>query len=375
MKKWKLYELNFLLFFIIAFINTQIIPYLKVMKYSIVERGYMIAGMAIITIFGQIVFGVLCDKYNKTKPFFLIGYSMMFVSSFLLFLKHSPILLYDMILVSISGGMVHVMMGLDETWMLEIDENKYGFLRAAGAIGLSVGAIVVGGLLKKVSFSMISIGISISTILFLFIFFKLKDQHKKQIKLQVADLKELAHNHYYVYLILIYLCIYIIGTADQYVVVNKMLQLHIDSTMIGLKWAVQSFMEIPLFLFASKLLKKFNIYHLLSFGTIMYAIKFILYGLFQSAVGIIMTTTLQVVTLPLIMMTSKILIKKVSSEQLFHSAQMIGMAIFIGISSLITPIITSYLCKVFGVDTTLYIIAVFSIIPLLMIYHFMKMMK
>ncbi len=375
MKKWNLYYMNFVLFLTIALINTQIIPYLKDMNYSIVERGYMIAGMSLVTIFGQILFGLLCDKFNRIKPFFLIGYIVMLISSWLFFCEHHSKFIYDFILVAMSGGMVHIMMGLDETWMLEISESKYGYLRAAGAIGLSVGAIIVGLLVKVYSFSVIVIGISISMIVFLLIFVQIKDKHKKSNKFQISDLKKLICNSSYIYLIIIYLCIYTIGTADQYVVVNKMLQLNMSTSTIGLKWAIQSCMEIPLFLLASKLLERFNIYHLLSFGTIMYAVKFILYGFFQSATGIILTTTLQVVTLPLIMMTSKVLIKKVSDEQLFHSAQMIGMAIFIGISSLITPVITSYLCDYFGCNITLYMIAIFTIIPLLMIFHFTKIMQ
>ena len=55
---------------------------------------------------------------------------------------------------------------------------------------------------------------------------------------------------------------------------------------------------------------------------------------------------------------------------------MFAMAVFIGVSGLITPLITSYLSKAFGYDWTLYIVAAFSIVPLLLIFtyvhHFQK---
>ena len=102
----------------------------------------------------------------------------------------------------------------------------------------------------------------------------------------------------------------------------------------------------------------------------MYGIKFLLYGISFQPWMIILTAALQLVTLPIIMLTSKVLIKEITPEKLFSSAQMFAMAVFIGVSGLITPLITSYLSKAFGYDWTLYIVAAFSIIPLLLIFYY-----
>ena len=162
-----------------------------------------------------------------------------------------------------------------------------------------------------------------------------------------------------------------IGTADQYVVVDKLLSLDASNTQIGIKWAVQSFMEIPLFLGANWILKKWNIYQLLVFGTGMYILKFVLYGYFSEPLLLILTSALQLVTLPIVMLTSKLFIKAVTPQQLFHSAQMFAMAVFVGGSGLITPIITSYVANRVGYDLTLYLTAAFGILPLVLIgyYH------
>ena len=45
------------------------------------------------------------------------------------------------------------------------------------------------------------------------------------------------------------------------------------------------------------------------------------------------------------MLTSKVLVKEITPQKLFSSAQMFAMAVFIGVSGLITPLITSYLSK------------------------------
>ena len=77
-------------------------------------------------------------------------------------------------------------------------------------------------------------------------------------------------------------------------------------------------------------------------------------------------------TLPIIMLTSKLLIKEVSGEKVASSAQMFAMAVFIGFSGLITPLITSFLASSIGYDMTLYLVAIFSIVPLLLIFYYKK---
>ncbi|MEG2685314.1 MAG: MFS transporter, partial [Erysipelotrichaceae bacterium] len=79
------------------------------------------------------------------------------------------------------------------------------------------------------------------------------------------------------------------------------------------------------------------------------------------------------VTLPLLLLTSKVLINEVTSSKLKATAQMLAMAIYIGISGLITPIITSHLSNNIGYDNTLYIVAFFFIVPLLLIIYYRKL--
>lgn len=179
----------------------------------------------------------------------------------------------------------------------------------------------------------------------------------------------------YLLLVCIYLLVYMIGTADQYVVIDKMLDIGSAHALVGIKWALQSFMEVPLFLLAGKILKKYKPSTLLMFGTIMYAVKFLLYGWSSSGWMIVATAALQIVTLPIIMLTSKVLIKEVTPKDLASSAQMFAMAIFIGVSGLLTPIITSWLSEHFGYDNTLYMVAAFSVVPLVFIFAYIKVQK
>lgn len=373
--KWRLYALNFLAFFAISMVNTQMIPFLTSLGYDVVVRGYILAANAIVAIVGQFLFGYLCDKFKGIRMFFALAYSILLISGILMFMNTNQVFWYHLCTVALMGGMVKVIMGLDETWMLELDSEQYGNLRAAGALGLTIGSPIAGFLVDTFSFFALVIALSItSVLLFIFIFLS-KDVQKEGESIQLQSLKKLIMNGPYLLLVCIYLLVYMIGTADQYVVIDKMLDIGSAHALVGIKWALQSFMEVPLFLLAGKILKKYKPSTLLIFGTIMYAVKFFLYGWSSSGWMIVATAALQIVTLPIIMLTSKVLIKEVTPKDLASSAQMFAMAIFIGVSGLLTPIITSWLSERFGYDNTLYMVAAFSIVPLVFIFAYIKVQK
>lgn len=373
--KWKCYCLNFLAFFAISMVNTQMIPFLTSIGYDVVTRGMILAGNAVIAIIGQFLFGYVCDKFKKIKPFFALAYGLLLISGILMFWVSEQMFWYHMVSVGVMGGMVKVIMGLNETWMLELDSEHYGILRAAGALGLTIGSPIAGFLVDSFDFGALIIALSITSVLCFVFIFLTKDVNKKGEPIQIKTLKKLLSNIPYLLLVLIYLLVYMIGTADQYVVIDKMLDLGAEHSLVGIKWALQSFMEVPLFLLAGRILKKYKPSTLLIFGTIMYGVKFVLYGISQDGWWIIATAALQIVTLPIIMLTSKVLIKETTPDELASSAQMFAMAIFIGVSGLITPLITSALSNSLGYDMTLYMVAGFSIVPLVCIFLYLKVRK
>ncbi len=98
----------------------------------------------------------------------------------------------------------------------------------------------------------------------------------------------------------------------------------------------------------------------------MFEVKFALYGFVQTPIWIIVVTTLQIVTLPVIAYTSKIIMDELS-EDLKASSQMLAMAVFIGGSAFITPLITSRLIQWIGFDMTLYACAIFALFPFILL--------
>ena len=276
-------------------------------------------------------------------------------------------------LCSMMVSMSKVLTGLIESWMLYIDKEKYGFYRAMGALGLCIGSPIAGLIMDYFSNVGLFYAGIFSSILVLLLSYFCKEVSYLE-KIHFKQILSLFKNKEYVYMMLIYFLIYVVGTADQYIVIEKMIKLNASSFWIGVKWAIQSLMEIPFFLYASKILKKYNPTILLGIGIIMYGIKFILYGMSSSIFFIILTTSLQIVTLPVVAYTSKIVFEKLAPD-LKASSQMIAMAFFMSGSAFVTPILSSFLTPYLGYDFTLYIFASISVLPFLLLLFKKRVLK
>ena len=134
--------------------------------------------------------------------------------------------------------------------------------------------------------------------------------------------------------------------------------------MIGARWSIQAFTELPLFFAGTWLLKKFGDYKLMMFGTFMYILRFIAYSLVQSPEMMIVVTLMQCITYPLIMITSKTLVDDTTPKHLRSSGQTIASAFYVGVSLLVTPVIAGAMVNAMGADMTLLLIGLSGIIPL-----------
>ena len=369
-----LYIQNFLAFFVFSYVSTQLIPFLKEHAFSLEQRGIVLALVAVIATIGQIVFGLLCDRYHQMKRFLLIGYLILAVSALAMVLSSGDLFAYLLLVCAMVGGFAKIMQGLTETYLFQLDQQNYPKLRAAGALGFTVGAIAAGQIVSLTSFPMLAIGLLIVSVLWLFCFRKLQDVRIAS-NYSLKEIKKLFRNRRYLAFVFVFFMIYLIGNGDQYIVVDKMVALKASHDVIAIKWAVQSIMEVPLLLGANRLLKKVNAYTLLLVAVVMYGIKFFLYGFAQDPYFIIGITFLQVVTLPIVALVSKLIIEDICESSLRSSAQLFALAIFVGLSGLLTPLISSALIDWLGYDLTLYVFAAANLAPFAFLIGFRKKLK
>lgn len=366
------YVLSFSVFFVLSLVNTQLIPFMKTCGYSVEQQGILLSADALIAISGQFIFGYLCGRFSAVKRFFIAGYIIYISASIAMLFFQKNMFIYHLVLIAVSGGMIKVLMGLGETWLIAVDSQHYGVLRAAGAIGMSIGSLLAGYLLTILNFKQFVLIFLAMAGIVMTVILKCRDVKSQQSRLTKRDILRLLKNKQYLLIVCIFFMIYMAGTADQYTVISKLLSIGGTKQDVGWKWGIQSLAELPVLFMASWLIRKFTQRTLLLFGVFMYALKFFLYGFFQTPILLIVCAGLQLVTMPIILLTSKYLICDTVDPETANSAQMFAMAVFVGGSALITPLLTAYLIQCFNYDLTLYIISVFCMVPFFIAYFSLK---
>lgn len=343
--------------------------FLEYVGYDVVERGIILSGTAVVAIAAQFVVGYLCDKYKTDKKFFNLSLVVFTISTLVMYQVTERSFFLHLIFISLVGGMCRTTMALQDTWTLETSEtcrNSFGPIRAFGAIGWMIGSPIGAMIIEHYGYSALGYVFAGLAIVNIVCTMFMQDAVKVETSggVHVSDLKELLLNKKYLVVVLIFLFINVIATADTYTTVDKMMALGAKEHMIGARWSIQAFTELPLFFAGAWLLKKFGDYKLMMFGTFMYILRFLGYAVVQSPQLIIAVTLMQCITYPLIMITSKTLVDDATPSHLRSSGQTIASAFYVGVSLLITPLIAGAMVDSLGVDLTLALIGISGCIPL-----------
>ncbi len=358
--------------------TTQMIPYLVEMGFEGTRKGIILSAMAISTLISQFLFGYLSDKFKGCRWFFLISFFVFFAADVTLFSFRWPQFWYLLAMISLTGGIARTWQGLEDTWVLQIDQTKpqYSRIHAWGALGWAIGSWAAASLLNWFDFPVIAALVFVTSTVTLFFAWRQQDAKRASGKrIRITDLKELLHNRAYVLLVLILLVLFGMGTADMYIVVDKILAIGGTSFHVGAKWGLQSLMEIPVLLAGDKLMKKVDPVILMLFASVMFGIRFVIYSWIQNPWWMIAAAVLQMVTFPIVIISSKIMIDQIISEKIKSSGQMAAMSVYMGLSLLIMPVFCSALSERIGYDAALLVVAAFSLAAIVLILLFKKARK
>lgn len=366
--------LNVFTYIAFSFAMTQFTPFLSKLGYDSMERGILLSSFAVMTIILQLIFGFLSDKYRTVKKFMVFALIIYSASTYMFFTKKVQSFTYHLIIIAISGGLLNTSCALSDTWILGSNEHlrdRLSFIKAFGSIGWAMGSVILPTIIYKFGYSGISNCILILCIISLSLIYFIKDVHKvdnsKVEKIKVEDIKELIFNKKYSLLVFILFLMYCVIIANNSAVVDKMLELGATNLQIGYKWSIQSLIEIPTYLFGAYFLRKYNHYFLLKVSAAVLTIQFVLFGLCSSVIGIVILSSFQMLTTPLLMITSKTLIFELTSEKMKSTGQLYAMSVFGGVSSLLVPVCAGMITRYFNVNVTLLIAASLSAVSCVLI--------
>ena len=76
----KMMNLNYLItYFVGAIASTLLTPYLKELGFDEIQKGIILSGIAILTLFSQFISGYLCDKFKKIRDIRLCEWSFIWI--------------------------------------------------------------------------------------------------------------------------------------------------------------------------------------------------------------------------------------------------------------------------------------------------------
>ena len=372
-------KMKLLFLFVYAFgalSTTQTIPFIKENGFTQMQQGFLLASIALFTIVLQIVFGILSDKTGKMKIFFLLVFAAASGLSFWIYLNKQDSFWLMFLFVGMIGGACRCYQSMIDTWVLEKEDEKKDFEKdkAIGSIGWALGAWAAAVIAAWFSWKLLAWICSSAAIVSIVLALCIGDGTRES-QMKFSQLKQLVSNREYVILIFIMLILFAMGCADIYLVVDKMIALGGTSFHIGLKWGIQSLAEAPVFFISERLLKRFHLVPLLVFSTIMFGVRFLIYGFVQNVWILVLCALMQSVTFPIAIYCTKIGIDKCTDNEIKSTSQLAGASVYMGISLLVMPVFTTWLASVFSQDIALFCVASLSLIALVLIRMYRKLIS
>lgn len=346
--------------------NTLLTPLLNSLGYSSQKIGFLYSIGAISGIILSTLIGKLADRYRRLKPFVLSALICAMIITALLFDSSAAsymVFVFGIIAASFS----RLLTGLLDSWAVESDPSTrthYGAIRAFGSIGF---ALSLGVLVKFVDVygfkAILPINVILGLVSIILIFITPDVSPLKRVQEKVR-LKQLFTPLYSMWVLVFFFIFFVLGVEDM-TITMKMIELNASASQIAWLFSAQALFELPIFLLGAKLTSRFGSVKILIVATLAMSAKMFLFSWSESIGTMLGMTFIQMLTFPLLMITSKHLIYDASHPSLKISGQLVGVALYGNLSGILAPSIVGSLASLTSATTSLFALGVLLFIPLL----------
>ncbi len=342
-------------------------PLLSESGYSSSQIGFFFSAGALAGVFSQIIVGYIADKHSKLRFFVILSGLIFMIGNAYIFIYPKPIFLLFLIGMFMSAG-GRIFIGLLDTWVLEVNEfmrGKYGFVRAFGSVGWAIGLGIFARFVTIYGYIAVSVMIVVFMILTLLVGMTIPDAEKKSSdKIKVADLIKLVNPEYILWIIVFFL-IFCEIVAEDMILVFKMIELGANINQIALRASLQALFELPLFFMGGWLIDKFTSKKIVIFALCFLLLKVMFYAYTSSITMMLIGTGFQIVTYPLIILTSKYLLYEASPTNLKITGQLFGAAIFGSVAGTIAPALFGSLAENLGITNSIFCLGGFVLVSIM----------
>ena len=230
----------------------------------------------------QPFYGAMADKLGYKKC--LIFSSLLASFSFAMFLMEGGFIWLFVVTALMSLFYNSIQPVLDSLSLVLAGKNRsvnYGTLRIAGALGWASTGIIVGYFIDSIDTTVIFVSSAISMFLTFLVAFSLPSIDDRKI----AAKHEPSENFWVVfsnkYLMFLLLCVFLVSACattiwNFYSIYMK--ENGASASLVGYGLSIQGLCELPLFYFASRIIKKFDIKNTLIITVLATALRLFLYS-------------------------------------------------------------------------------------------------
>ncbi len=355
----------FFFYFSMGILVSILSVYLADIGMKSTQISVITSATAIFTVFTQTDLGILADKYQKTKMVAICVMLIAGICGALICRSTSVIILF--FLNGIAQAFIIGTVPLLDSLTMN-SGYVYGYVRIGGSVGYAVAAQIAGILYDKLPSWVVFAVYALATVLTVFFISRMREiQYKTKEKAGLSSFKVicvLLKNRAYV----VFLGVYFILLGLHYANIAYMPLLIREmggvATNTGTVLLLQTLFEIPVFLYAEKMIRKVSFRTLLVFVCVVMTIRMFWYASYPNLNIMTAVFFFQGLTTGVFYALTVKLVAKVVQKEYTNTALALGSMIGKGAGALVFQLAGGYIGEAAGFGRLYFYLGIFGCISI-----------
>lgn len=338
-KRSSLFPLKTLIFHYHA-TNTIIISflplYLQYKELSGTEIGWILAIGPFASIFSQPFWGYLSDRYKTVKRILNLSIICMLIMSVIFFQMNSlvALLISGAFFYFFSSPVGALSDSLAQRRAMEA-RISFGSIRMWGSIGFAFSSLVVGEFLTRAGIGYLVFPYVCLGSLLLIVSFTIKDVPTNNAPVQLADIGKVIKNKPFALFLLLFMLVTITHRANDSFVGIFITELGGTEDLVGTAWFVALVSEAIVFSTAGFWFRKYHPIVFVIFASILYAIRWFIYGATTNPYAVIALQVLHGLTFATIYLAAFDYVSRIIPKTMQSTGHLIFYSVMFGVSGII----------------------------------------
>ncbi|WNS75170.1 MFS transporter [Bacillus sp. DTU_2020_1000418_1_SI_GHA_SEK_038] len=353
--------------FIFNATNTIIISFLPIyLKYKglmSTEIGWVLATGLLASIFSQVFWGYISDKYKVVKRILLICTYGFLVSSFIFFQ------LTDVVAILMVGAVFYFFSTpigalIDSLAQRKAIKNgvSFGSIRTWGSIGFAASSLIVGKILALIGIQHLIWPFLFLGFMTLFSTYRLKDVKAATDKVRLHNVQQLIKNKPLLIFLLLILLLSISHRTNDNFISLYIIQLGGSENLVGISWFIAVLSDAIIFAFAGFWYKKYHPMLFIIVAGVLYSLRWFTYSIINEPILIVSLQFLNGLTFACFYIAAFDYISRLIPSILKSTGHLLFYAIFFGLSGIIGSILGGILFDTFGGGTLYFVMGCLALV-------------